>query len=118
MAKIVGAHSILYSSDPEADRTFLRDVLSLPHVDVGHGWLIFSLPPAELAVHPADTNSRHELYLMVDDVHGFVDDMKARGMTCSPPSNQGWGVLTTLTLPGGGALGVYQPRHERPPSMA
>ena len=114
MPKIVGAHSILYSTNPDADRAFLRDGLSLPHVDVGHGWLIFALPPAEVAVHPADANGRHELYLMVDDVHGFVEAMKGRGIACSPPDDQGWGVLTSVKLPGGGALGVYQPRHERP----
>jgi len=114
MANITGAHAILYSTNPNADRAFLRDVLGFAHVDVGHGWLIFALPPAEVAVHPADGNDRHELYLMVDDVRGFVDDMQARGISCAAASDQGWGVLTTLTLPGGGTLGVYEPRHARP----
>jgi catechol 2,3-dioxygenase-like lactoylglutathione lyase family enzyme len=114
MIKITGAHSIVYSTNPEADRAFLRDALGLPHVDVGHGWLIFALPPAEVAVHPADASGRHELYLMVDDVHAFVTEMAARGIVCSEPADQGWGVLTQLVLPGGGALGVYQPRHARP----
>jgi hypothetical protein len=115
---IVGAHSIIYSSDPEADRGFLRDVLGLPHVDVGEGWLIFGLPPAEVAVHPGDENDVHELFLMCDDVEAFVRQMKKRGVACGPVQNQGWGLLTNLTLPGGGKLGVYQPRHARPGTMS
>jgi len=114
MATISGAHTILYSTNPEADRAFLRDVLGLPHVDVGHGWLIFALPPAEIAVHPAEANGRQEVYFMVDDVNAFVDEMKGRGVACDAPKDQGWGVVTQLTLPGGGAIGVYQPRHARP----
>ena len=111
---INGAHSIIYSAQPEADRAFLRDVLGLPHVDVGHGWLIFALPPAEVAVHPSDTNGRHELYLMTENLEVFVAAMAARGIGCTPPQDQGWGVLTSVTLPGGGTLGVYEPRHARP----
>ena len=111
---INGAHSIIYSAQPEADRAFLRDVLGLPHVDVGHGWLIFALPPAEVAVHPSDTNGRHELYLMTENLEVFVAAMGARGVGCTPPQDQGWGVLTSVTLPGGGTLGVYEPRHARP----
>jgi hypothetical protein len=111
---INGAHSIVYSTDPEVDRAFLRDVLKLPHVDVGGGWLIFGLPPAEVAVHPADKNDVHELYLMCDDVEAFVGAMRKHGIRCAPVQNQGWGLLTRLTLPGGGKLGVYQPRHARP----
>ena len=111
---ISGAHTILYSTNPDADRAFLRDVLGLPHVDVGHGWLIFGLPPAEIAVHPAEANGRQEVYFMVDDVNAFVDEMKGRGIACATPKDQGWGVLTELTLPGGGTIGVYQPRHARP----
>jgi len=114
MPLINGAHSIIYSTDADADRAFLRDVLGLPAVDVGRGWLIFALPPSEVAVHPAEGNRRHELYLMTDDVGAFVKAMADRGMTCSPPSDQGWGVLTELDLPGGGTIGVYQPRHDRP----
>jgi catechol 2,3-dioxygenase-like lactoylglutathione lyase family enzyme len=116
MAMISGAHAIVYSTDAGADRAFLRDVLGLPHVDVGHGWLIFALPPSELAVHPAETTGRHEIYFMVDDVAAFVEAMASKGVACSAPSNQGWGVVTQLTLPGGGVLGVYQPRHARPAS--
>ncbi len=115
---IVGAHSIIYSLKPEADRAFLRDVLGLPHVDVGDGWLIFGLPPAEVAVHPAEENDVHELYLMCADVQAFVAAVAKRGITCSDVQNQGWGLLTRLTLPGGGKLGVYQPRHARPKPVA
>jgi hypothetical protein len=111
---IIGAHSIIYSKSPEADRAFLRDVLALPNVDVGDGWLIFGLPPAELAVHPSGENDVHELYLMCDDVEAFVAAMAQRRLSCSPVQNQGWGLLTQVTLPGGGRLGVYQPRHARP----
>jgi hypothetical protein len=114
---LIGAHSIIYSAKPDADRAFLRDVLALPHVDVGGGWLIFGLPPAEIAVHPAGENGRHELYLMCDDIEAFVAEMKTRGIACGPVQNQGWGVLTQLTLPGGGTLGVYQPRHAQPKPM-
>ena len=113
---IIGAHSIIYSKDSDADRRFFHDVLGLPSVDVGRGWLIFGLPPAELAVHPAEQTEKHELYLMVDDVKAFVADMAARGVTCGPMNDERWGVLTSITLPGGGTLGVYQPRHARPPA--
>ena len=115
---ITGAHSIIYSVDPDADRAFLRDVLGLTHVDVGGGWLIFGLPPAEVAVHPSDSNDVHEFYLMCDDVAAFVTEMQAHGIACAPVQDQGWGLLTRLTLPGGGRLGVYQPRHARPETMA
>jgi hypothetical protein len=111
---ITGAHSIIYSKDADADRAFLREVLRLPHADAGGGWLIFGLPPAELAVHPAE-HPRHELYLMCDDVAVFVRDMAARNIVCAPVTDQRWGLLTELTLPGGGRLGIYQPRHARPP---
>ncbi len=111
---ITGAHSIVYSTKPEADRAFFRDVLKFPHVDVGDGWLIFALPPAEVAVHPADKNDVHELYLMCEDIKGFVDEMGKQGIACTDISDEGWGLLTRLTLPGGGQLGVYQPRHARP----
>jgi hypothetical protein len=115
---ITGAHSIIYSTRPDDDRAFLRDVLALTSVDVGGGWLIFGLPPAEVAVHPSDENGVHELYFMCDDVEAFIGEMGARGITCGAVQNQGWGLLTQLTLPGGGKLGVYQPRHARPPAMA
>ena len=115
---ITGAHSIIYSKNPEADRAFLRDVLQLPNVDVGHGWLIFALPPAELAVHPAEHNDVHEFYLMCTDVDALTAELSRHGAPCSPVQNQGWGLLTHVTLPGGGKLGIYQPRHERPAPIA
>jgi hypothetical protein len=115
---ITGAHSILYSIDPEADRAFLRDVLKLTNVDVGGGWLIFGLPPAEVAVHPSDSNDVHEFYLMCDDVAAFIAKMNTHDIACMPVQDEGWGLLTQLTLPGGGKLGVYQPRHARPQAMA
>jgi len=113
---ITGAHSILYSTDPEADRGFLKDVLGLPHVDVGGGWLIFGLPPAEVAVHPSEKNDVHELYLLCDDVEAFVAGVAARGLACSSIQAMSWGRLTHVSLPGGGRIGVYQPRHARPRS--
>ena len=114
---ITGAHSIIYSTNADADRAFLRDVLALPNVDVGHGWLIFGLPPAEVAVHPSEKNNIHELYFMCDDIRAFVAGMEAHNVQCDPVQNQGWGLLTHITLPGGGIVGVYQPRHPHPPAV-
>ena len=115
---IIGAHSIIYSTSPDADRAFLRDVLKLPNVDVGEGWLIFGLPPAEVAVHPFDQNDVHEFYLMCDDVKAFIAEMERHSIVCGPVSDEGWGLLTQLRLPGGGMLGIYQPRHARPQVMS
>lgn len=114
---IIGAHSIIYSKSPELDRAFLRDVLKLPHVDLGGGWLIFGLPPAEVALHPSSKNDVHEFYLMCDDVEALIAEMKKRSIPCDPLQNQVWGLLTRVTLPGGGKLGIYQPRHARPKVM-
>ena len=114
---IIGAHSIIYSTGPEADRAFLRDVLKLTNVDVGDGWLIFGLPPAEVAVHPSKKNDVHEFYLMCKDVEAFIADMKKHTIACDPVQDQGYGLFTQVTLPGGGKLGVYQPRHARPKAM-
>ncbi len=111
---INGAHVIIYTTDVEADRAFFRDVLKLPNVDVGEGWLIFGLPPAEVALHPSSADTDHELYLMCDDVEAFTAEMEQQNIKTTPVDDQGWGLLTHLTLPGGGKLGVYQPRHERP----
>ena len=108
---IIGAHTILYSKDADADRAFLRDVLRFPHVDAGHGWLIFALPPGEVAVHPADEGATHELYLMTDDLDADIARLTAAGATCSPIEEPRWGRLTYLTLPSGGRLGLYQPKH-------
>jgi catechol 2,3-dioxygenase-like lactoylglutathione lyase family enzyme len=112
---INGAHVIIYSSDSEADRAFLRDVLGLPHVDVGHGWLIFGLPPSEIAVHPAENGGDHELFFMCEDVEALVEGLAGREIACSEIEDLGWGRLTRVTLPGGGKVGIYEPRHERPP---
>jgi hypothetical protein len=114
---IVGAHSIIYSKKPAADRAFLRDILKLPSVDAGEGWLIFGLPPAEVAVHPSKKNNVHEFYLMCGNIDGFITEMKAQGVFCSQVQGMGWGQLTQVKLPGGGMLGVYQPRHARPKAM-
>ncbi|HXU01319.1 MAG TPA: extradiol dioxygenase [Polyangia bacterium] len=114
MGMINGAHSIIYSTDADADRAFLRDVIGLSGVDVGGGWLIFGLPPAEVAVHPGEANDQHELYLLCDDVTAFVGEMQTRGVACGPVVDRRWGLLTEVTLPGGGKLGVYEPRHARP----
>jgi len=111
---IIGAHTIIYSQKPEADRAFLRDVLRLPNIDVGEGWLIFALSSSELAVHPSEKNNVHEFYFMCADIHTFVATMEGRGISCSSIRALGWGQLTQVTLPGGGKLGVYQPQHAQP----
>ena len=111
---INGAHAVIYSKDPEADKAFLRDTLKFPYVDVGHGWLIFGLPPSEVAVHPSENNDVHEFFLMCDDIDAFIAEMNDKGVETSEIQAQPWGMLTKITLPGGGKLGVYQPRHERP----
>ena len=113
---ISGAHSIIYSSDPDGVRAFFRDVLELPSVDAGHGWLIFSLPPAEVAAHPSDTAGGHELYLMCDDIHATVAELRAKGVEFSRPiAEERWGLVTAIKLPGGAELGLYEPRHPTPP---
>ncbi len=118
---IKGAHWLLYSKDPEADRAFFRDVLGLRGVDAGEGWLIFALPPAELAVHPGEGDlvqryGDHEvlgsvLYLMCDDVQSMTKTLEARGVRCAPISTAEWGFHTLLRLPSGGEIGLYQPTH-------
>jgi len=108
---IGGAHIILYSKDAEADRAFLRDVLGLRWVDAGHGWLIFALPPAEVAVHPADENGWHELYFMCDDVDAEIANLRADRVECSPVQQARWGSITHVRLPGGGEIGLYEPSH-------
>jgi hypothetical protein len=113
---ITGAHSIIYSADPEADRNFFKKVLKLSNVDIGHGWMIFGLPPSEVAIHPSDKNGLHEFYLICDDINLMMKEMLRHKIKCSPIENQRWGILTHLTLPGGGLLGVYEPKHERPKS--
>jgi len=112
---IIGAHAILYSRDADADRAFLRDVLGLGGTDAGGGWLIFGLPPSEVAVHPSEGDDGHELYLLCDDVAALVRMLKRKRVPCSPVTDQRWGLLTNVTLPGGGRLGIYEPRHPRAP---
>jgi len=109
-----GAHVIIYSKDADADRAFFRDVLQYKSVDAGHGWLIFALPPAEVAVHPSNENDVHELFLMCDDVQALMAEIKTRNVECSPVDEQRWGSITRMTLPGGGKLGIYQPKHASP----
>jgi hypothetical protein len=111
---IIGAHTILFSTNPEADRAFFRDVLHLTHVDAGEGWLIFGVPQAEMAVHPAEIGGKQELYLLCDDIETFIQEMAEANIICTPVQTQTWGLLTEITLPGGGKLGVYQPLHARP----
>jgi catechol 2,3-dioxygenase-like lactoylglutathione lyase family enzyme len=111
---ITGAHVVLYSTNAQADRAFLRDVLEFPYVDAGNDWLIFALPPAEVAVHPAEADNAHELFLMCDDVEALVGQMSERGVACSDLQQERWGRITYLTLPGGAALGVYEPAHPSP----
>lgn len=113
---ITGSHLVIYSRDPEADRAFFRDVLSLRYVDAGEGWLIFALPPSEVALHPARENDRQELYLLCDDLEETILWLGGHGVDCAEPEDAGWGIRTTLRLPGGGRLGLYQPRHPRPPA--
>ena len=109
---ILGAHVILYSSDAEADRAFLADLLGRPSVDAGGGWTILQLPPGEVAVHPAETSGTVELYLVCDDVDATVADLGARGVAFEGAvTDQGWGRLATIRLPGGGRLGLYEARH-------
>ena len=108
---IFGAHVVLYSEDADADRAFLRDVLGFRSVDAGHGWLIFALPPAEAAVHPAEENGRHELYFMCDDLKAEVSAFAEKGVKCSKMQEERWGSIVKIRLPGGGEVGLYQPRH-------
>jgi catechol 2,3-dioxygenase-like lactoylglutathione lyase family enzyme len=110
---ITGSHVIIYSNDAEADRAFFQDVLKYPHVDAGGGWLIFKLPPGEVAVHPTEGQLSHGLYLMCDDINATVDHLKSNGVNCGEVSEEGWGLLTSIRLPGGGELGLYEPRHPR-----
>jgi catechol 2,3-dioxygenase-like lactoylglutathione lyase family enzyme len=108
---IFGAHTVVYSKDAEADRRFLRDVLGLRSVDAGRGWLIFELPPGELAVHPAEENGSHELYFMCDDLQAEIAALAEKGVHCAEVQEARWGSITKVGLPGGGAVGLYQPKH-------
>ncbi len=109
---INGVHALIYAKDADQARAFFRDVLRFPAADVGHGWLIFAMPPAELGIHPAGSEECHELYFMCDDVRKTMADLKAKGVECSPVTSAGWGLVTSFEIPGGGRMGLYQPRHE------
>jgi catechol 2,3-dioxygenase-like lactoylglutathione lyase family enzyme len=113
---ITSSHTIVYAEDAEAARGFFRDVLGLKHVDAGDGWLVFRLPPSEVAVHPSDPGTPagggHELFLMCDDITATVDELRAKGVAfTSEISDQGWGLITALKVPGAGTIGLYEPRH-------
>ncbi|OLC49610.1 MAG: hypothetical protein AUH43_07365 [Acidobacteria bacterium 13_1_40CM_65_14] len=121
MSRIIGAHVLLYSTNADADRAFVRNVLGFRYVDVGHGWLIFGMSPAELAVHPAErdegrVHAGHKmlgahLYLMCDDLQAFVKSLEAKKVACTEVEKEDWGIRTTIKLPSGGELGLYQPTH-------
>lgn len=108
---INGVHALIYAKNAEKVRSFFRDVLGLKSVDAGQGWLIFGLPPAELGVHPADDEEYHELYLMCDDVKATIEELKGKGVNCSPIHEMDWGFATSIEIPGGGTIGMYQPKH-------
>jgi hypothetical protein len=111
---IFGAHVIVYSKDAAADRAFFREVLGFSSVDAGHGWLIFALPPAEVAVHPAEQNDRPELYFMCSDLKAEISSLAKKGVLCSDVQEARWGSITKIRLPGGGEVGLYEPRHPSP----
>lgn len=123
MSGVIGAHCLLYSTNADADRAFFRDMLGFKYVDVGHGWLIFGMSPAELAVHPADsggaTDREHaghrllavHLYLMCDDLQAVVESLAAKQVACTEIEKEEWGIRTTIKLPSGGEVGLYQPTH-------
>ena len=109
---INGMQALIYAKVPETVRAFFRDTLGFASVDAGHGWLIFALPPAELGIHPTEEDEFHELYFMCDDVHATVAELKAKGVEFTKPiSDQGFGLVTSMKVPGGGEIGLYQPRH-------
>jgi catechol 2,3-dioxygenase-like lactoylglutathione lyase family enzyme len=108
---IFGAHVIVYSKNADADRAFFRDVLGFKSVDAGHGWLIFALPPAEAAFHPSDKNGVHELYFLCDDLKAEIASLAKKHVKCSEVHEERWGSITKIRLPGGGDVGLYQPKH-------
>jgi catechol 2,3-dioxygenase-like lactoylglutathione lyase family enzyme len=111
---INGAHVVIYSKDPEADRAFFRDILKFPAVDAGHGWLIFAMPPLEATFHDSENNNQHELYLMCDDITSTLKDLSVKKVQVSEMTEQRWGKLAFFTLPGGGKVGIYEPNHPSP----
>jgi catechol 2,3-dioxygenase-like lactoylglutathione lyase family enzyme len=118
-AVINGVHAVLFTKDAEGLRAFLRDALGFDSVDAGGGWLIFALPPAELAAHPTDGDGHQELYLMCDSIDATVDELEAKGVRFARPvTDEGFGLMTAIRLPGGGELGLYEPKHPTPPRSA
>jgi catechol 2,3-dioxygenase-like lactoylglutathione lyase family enzyme len=111
---INGAHIVIHSKNPEADRAFFRDVLGFASVDAGHGWLIFAMPPLEAAFHDSANNDHHELYLMCNDIASTLKDLSSKKVPVSEISEQRWGRLASLTLPSGGKVGIYEPKHPSP----
>jgi catechol 2,3-dioxygenase-like lactoylglutathione lyase family enzyme len=109
---ITGLHALIYCKNPKKVRAFFRDVLGYPYVDAGDGWLIFSMPPAELGVHPAEENGVHEIYLLCDDLDATMGDLRRKGVRFSPARETGFGYTTSIKLPGGGELGLYEPKHK------
>ncbi len=109
---ISGTHVIIYTKDAEADRAFFKDVLGFKHIDAHDGWLIFSLPPAELACHPYEKNNVHELFFMCKDINAEINYLKSKNISCSELTEHDWGTLTKIKLPGGGEVGLYQPKHK------
>ena len=114
---INGVHVVVYSKNAEADRSFFRDILGFPSVDAGHGWLIFALPTAEATFHPAEENDRHELYLMCDDLKAEMAALRSKGVECAEVTEARWGSISKIGLPGGGAVGLYQPKHPTPSKL-
>ena len=108
---IIGLHALMYSSKDEETRRFFRDVLGFPSVDAGRGWLIFAMPPAELAIHPAEGEEYHELYLMCDSIDATTAELNRKGVVTAPIQERPWGRSSQITLPGGAQLGLYEPRH-------
>jgi hypothetical protein len=111
---INGAHIVIYAKDPEADRACFRDVLRFPSVDAGHGWLIFAMPPLEAAFHESESNDRQELFFTCDDIAATLEELKSNQVKVSDVSEQRWGKTATLALPGGGKVGIYEPKHPSP----
>ena len=111
---ISGAHVMIFTQDETADRAFLRDVLEIPCIDSGGGWLIFKLPPSELGVHGGERNDVHQLYLITDDIDAAIARLGGKGVSCEEPQTASWGRFTGVPLPGGGKLGLYEAHHARP----
>lgn len=109
-----GAHMVIFSEDAEADRSLIHDLLGRSAVDAGGGWMIYEMPPAELAIHPPHGPIRHELHLMCDNIKETCQELETRGLTCDPIEDLGYGLVSAFTLPGGSTIGFYEPRHKRP----